>query len=105
MPFDWKNPLGFAIAIGLELAMVSFTMRYMSYMVSLGIGLYSFGILFANGIRGRLISFKEKIRDRTPRSELLDHFCESIRLSYLRWLSAIANFKNKLQFEINSSIS
>lgn len=102
MPFDWKNPLGYSIAIFLELAMVSFTLRYMSYMASLGIGLYSFGILLANGLRDRLISFNGMIRDQTPRSELLAHFCESIRLSYLRWYHVTTNYQNELQFAINS---
>lgn len=103
MPFDWKNPLGFSIAIVLQLAMVSFTLRYMSYMVSLEIGLYSFGILLINGSRDSVLLLNEMIRNQAPRSELKAHVCESVRLSHLKWWFIKMNFNlNKLGMTVLS---
>lgn len=84
MPFDWKNPLGYSIAIVFQLLIVSQPLRFIGCMMSIGVGGYYFGWSLVNEFKNETKSYNEIINGKASRLELRTQLCERIRFSYVK---------------------
>lgn len=84
LPFDWRNPFGYLIAIAIQLQMMAFALRHVAYMFSLGIGFYAFAWSLIDESKSEITSLNEFINGETPRSELLTRICGIIHSSYVK---------------------
>lgn len=61
-PFDWKNPIGFLVAVILQTIMISYPLRYMSCYTRLALGSYLFAITFVRDTIDEANDFSDSLR-------------------------------------------
>lgn len=91
-PFDYKNPIGYSIAVALQLRFAVIPLRYIQCFLTLGFAglLFSFSIVkdlnHSLKLFNRMASKKAKTKQN--QSELMDALFELIRFTNLRELSS-----------------
>lgn len=50
LPFNWKNPIGYLIAVALECTLLLNPLRYMATMMTIGFAIFVFAIEFSSTI-------------------------------------------------------
>lgn len=84
MPFDWKKPFGYSIAIIFQLILFSQSLQFIAYMLSLAIGYYLFAIAQMKEIKNEIKSYNAFLKNKPSQSELLMRLGETIRFSNLK---------------------
>ena len=82
-PFDWKNPVGYLIAVVLEYIIVSLALRYMGCFLGYGFGGYFFVMAIAKDLKSFVKSIgksAKKCQSTTSEQKILQNLCEFIRL-------------------------
>lgn len=71
IPFDWKNPIGYLIAVILQLIVTLYSMCYMGSFLSLAFGTFLFTISIAKDLKSILISINKRVNKKPKNSQLL----------------------------------
>ena len=86
-PFDWKNPIGYLIAVGLQLIMVFIALHYVACFLTLAIGSVMFSLSIAEDIKDSLIFIDESAKSKQSLPHMMKQLIELIRFTNLRKLS------------------
>lgn len=82
MPFYWKNPLGYLIAVVLELVVYSLPILYYANMMSIAIGGYFFGITVLKDCKNITKSCNRMIKhSKATQLEILKRLYDGVCLS------------------------
>lgn len=76
LPFDWKNPFNFLIAIAIQCAMLLCGLSIGSCVLAFTIGSYFYAIGLSKTVTGILFSFNRNIQSKADRSILLEQLIE-----------------------------
>lgn len=91
LPFDWRNPFGYFIAMVIEYAIASYAMTLGALTVATGVGAYLYMIASSKCIKVSLFSIGRRattIYDDDQTHRTLDHFVEFIQFhSFVKQLS------------------
>lgn len=79
-PFEWRNPIGYTVAVSLQCIVITYTFFTMMTMLVIGIASYSFGISLTEDLKYILHSIEEKSKLRKNRPYLYRQFIEFIIL-------------------------
>lgn len=103
LPFDWRNPFGYFIAISIDLLFFWYEMMISTYILALGIGSYFFGIAMSKSIKRSLFSISQSADTKIELKVISEQFAEFIefhsraeQLSDLNFLHFYWFFKKKL---------
>lgn len=77
-PFEWKNPLGYLIAIGIQYAITAYGVLIGACIISLGIGSFLYVIASTKCIRGNLFAINRCTND-SDKQHIWDQFIEFIQ--------------------------
>lgn len=77
-PFDWKNPLGFAIAIGVQHKTFTYLVYIGACVLALGFGCYSYLMAMAECIKQNLCAIRRNIRKSRQKKHLWEQLKEFI---------------------------
>lgn len=91
MPFNWTTPIGYSIAIVLQLYIVSETLHYVSSMLSLAIGSFFFSCSLVAELKNETKSYNQIISNENKlQLEMRAQLCERIQFSYMkRWVQQV----------------
>lgn len=78
-PFDWKNPIGYSVAINLQLVMFSFPLSFIAYTLGLSFGAFIFGLAFVKDVKYTIKSLEKFVKTKPQRSAILRKVIELIR--------------------------
>lgn len=78
LPFDWKNPFGFIIAIVLESIGIWFGVSFTACLVTFGIGSYLFEITFTKIIKRSLRNINHSAKKKKSKIELMKQLSDYI---------------------------
>lgn len=104
-PFDWKNPVGYLVAIILQYQFVSYPCRYIGCFASLGFASFWFAVSAAKNIKSNLREINQSIKAKQHRSIIFQQFAEFIRSTIISQLSAEEEEKLITLNFVNSTIS
>lgn len=76
LPFDWRNPFLYSIAIGIHCIMVSYQLIIAACVISFAFGCYFLGIAMSKSIRGSLFSIDQSIGVKIDQKLILDQLAE-----------------------------
>lgn len=88
LPFDWKNPLGYLIAIYLQFIVVSMPLRYMGCFVTLALTSFLIGMCFADDMKNDLKSIDENAKVKLPKTTIYKQLTEMINFTNTKRLVA-----------------
>lgn len=80
LPFDWKSPYGYLIAIAIQYVMGRYGYMIGASIFVLSIGAYLYGNSLSKGIKGSLFAFNRNVRAKTDQSILLEQVIEFLEL-------------------------
>lgn len=80
IPFDWKNPIGYFIAICLQCFVILCISHYFAFAVSIGVGGFSFMFAFAKDMRSDLRSLNKASNIKNSEKDCFKHFSEFVHL-------------------------
>lgn len=87
VPFHWKTPIGYLIAVVLQLLILAYPARFVSWMLSLAMGGYLFAMSLVNDIKEMIDSINENIKTKTTRRPaLVKQITETVRFTGLKRL-------------------
>lgn len=108
LPFDWKNPIGYLIAVTLQYIIAIYAAIFMSCIVTLGFGAFLFAVAVNKISKQSLYTICKKAKHKTSQTHLLKrlhefiHFYSSVKqLSVLKsnlWMCWELKLKLKLKF-------
>ena len=78
LPFDWRNPFGFLVAIAIQYVMLSYTLIVAAVMMTLAIGAYLFGMAASKCIKGSLFNISRNIKARRSRKHVMKQVIEFV---------------------------
>lgn len=81
--FDWKTPVGFAIAVAIQFMLVSYAAVIGACVTSLGIGTLVYGISTAKCLKRSLLSINSKAHRRVHRHRIPGQLIEALRFHSL----------------------
>lgn len=99
-PFDWKNPIGYSLAIFLQLRIVKIPLGYISAFISLGGGSFLFSLSIAEDNQCDLNSINESIHFGRFREQILEQFNEFVRFTNLKRFGFFISFIENIVMEI-----
>lgn len=79
-PFDWRNPVGFMIAMTTQYVMFLYGIKVPACVLALSIGSYLYSIALSKDVKGSLFMFKRNIQSKADQSLLLEQLAEFIDL-------------------------
>lgn len=95
-PFDWKNLLGYLIAISLECMVISYAMLIGTGTLTFGVASYSYLIASSKCIKGSLFAIGRCTNDKA-KQHILDRFIEFMQFhSQAKQLSAKEKWIHKI---------
>lgn len=80
LPFDWKNPLGYLVAVAATSIMASDPLHYMGCFLFLFYGVYMFSISIVKDLKGQLHSINKLARGKKCRADMYKKLSKFIRL-------------------------
>lgn len=80
MPFDWKSPIGYLIAVLLELVVALYPMCYLGSFLSLAVGSFIFATAVTKDLDGTLASIKKLAKKKRQNSQLFKQFAKFYQL-------------------------
>lgn len=87
-PFDWKNPIGYLIAVTLQYIMIMYMFFVISSMLSLGIGAFMFSVKAVDDVKMCMKSVNECAIVKGKQSKAFKRIAGYIQLhAYLKQLS------------------
>lgn len=86
LPFDWKNPTGFFVAVLLQLRIVSIPLCFVRTLLLLAAGSLLFSLSIAEDKECDLNAINESIRAEQPRELILDQITEFIKSTNIKRL-------------------
>ena len=86
-PIDWKHPIGYLIAIGLEIVSVFVALHYVTCFLTFAIGCVMISLAVAKDIKDSLILMDENAKSKQYRLHMVERFMELIRFTNLKKLS------------------
>lgn len=87
-PFDWRNPLGFFIAISIQYTVATHLLAICACVMNLAVGSFLYAIGLCDFIKGYLLSINQNARARADPSILLEQLTEFLEMhSSLKQLS------------------
>lgn len=98
LPFDWKNPIGYLVAVLLQLRMVSIPLCFVRTLLLLAAGLVLFTLSITEDQECDLNSINESIQAEQPRGLILDQITEFIKSTNIKRL--VSYFANVYQIPI-----
>lgn len=112
-PFDWKNPVGFLIAISIQYTMFKYGSRICTCFFALSIGSQLYAIALSKAIKGSLLSINQNNQAKSDEPILLEQINEFIELhSNAQQLSknesvafSSINFSSSQSIRLNKSSS
>lgn len=78
-PFNWKNPMGYIIAVAFQISMASEALRYMAFALTLPIGGFLWSLSLAEDIKNDANTLNECVRTKRAKSDIFQRFYEIIR--------------------------
>ena len=81
LPFDWKDPIGYSLAVLIEFRITSIPIRLIECFFALGLTAFLFSKSLANDINDRLRSMIENVQNGMSRNKIRKKFIENIRSS------------------------
>lgn len=94
-PFDWKNPLGYLVAVYLQHAMIKYMFILISLLTSLGSGAFMFCLTALDDITDCLKSVNGYAKTKGKQSKAIERIAQYIQLhSDIKQLSKPINFFN-----------
>lgn len=78
LPFNWKNPIGYSIAVVVQLHMVSLCLRYIDCVMILGFAALLFAFTFVKDIKGDLERFNRLAKIKKTQDRSMKPLCEII---------------------------
>lgn len=79
-PFDSKNPVGFSVAVVLQIIIIGYPLRFLACYASLALGAYMFAIAFVKDILDDLKSLNDNLKATSPESDVYKKLCEVIHV-------------------------
>lgn len=86
-PFDWENPIGYLIAITLQLELISWNLRFMANLVSFGVACLLFTFQAAKDMKYDLHKINKNVKTKQTRSQTVEQLTEFIQFVTSRELS------------------
>lgn len=98
LPYDWKNPIGYLVAVSALLLWALFPFQYMGCIITLAFGVFMFATALVKDLNGVLHSINSMINDKESRNEMYKELSEFIRIhanaKQLSWESYFLYFIN-----------
>lgn len=88
LPFNWKNPIGYWIAVNLQLVFAATPLEFMGCFVSLAFASLIFVFSFRKDISDHLNEIDQDIKSKKLRSKVMEQLAELIQFTQLRQLSS-----------------
>ena len=83
-PFDWKNPIGYFIAVLLQIHIVSIPFRYVAPFASLGIAALLFSCSMAKDVKNDIDAINESAQLERSREYIFEQLSELIQFTNLK---------------------
>lgn len=91
LPFDWRNPLGYVVAVAIQYTMTSYATIIGSAVIAIGIGSYLYVIASCKCIKGNLMS----ISHEWSTQNIFDQFIE-----FIEFHKFVKQLRNKWNWSI-----
>lgn len=92
-PFNWKNPVGFLVAISIQYTITAYGLTFCACVFGLAVGCFLYVIALNKIIKASLFNFSQNTRAKIDQIILLEQLIEFIELhSGAKQLSRINNF-------------
>lgn len=85
-PFNWRTPLGYFIAVILQLISVSLPMRYIGCFVSFALAGFVIALALAKDMKGHIKLFDEYAKAKLPERTVYHQLAELIRFTTIKRL-------------------
>lgn len=76
LPYDWKNPYGYMVAVVAQLLWASFAFTYIGCVLALSFGCFMFSLAMIKILKNDLHSIDKMARDKNSRSDMYKKLCE-----------------------------
>lgn len=83
-PFDWKNPIGYSVAVMLCVRITAIPFCYIRTFLTLGAGSFLISLTVAADNQCDLDSINESIKAEQPREIILEQITEFIRFTHIK---------------------
>lgn len=102
LPFDWRNPLTYLVAIGIQYAMTSYAVKIGACVIALGISSFLYVIASSKCFKENLSSIDTI--DKIDQNTIWDQFIEFIEFhSHMKQLS-VYKYEKKFPISVTKSI-
>lgn len=88
-PFDWKNPLGYFIAVYLQFIIVSMPLQYMGCFLTFALTAFLYSLSLAKNMTNNLRSVDKNAKAKLPQTVIYKEVCEMIRVTHIKRLVAV----------------
>lgn len=90
LPFDWKNPSGFLLAICFQYAALFYASRYLACFLTLAFGLFMFTFSYVKDMIAQVHSIDKYAKAKLSEQDVLNRLAEIIDMhSDIRVLSGL----------------
>lgn len=79
LPFDYKSPLGFLLAIAIQYTMLVYALLFGSCVVALGIGFFLYEMAASKCIKTTLFSINRNIHAETDAAQIMEQLIEFLQ--------------------------
>lgn len=80
LPFKWRNPVGFLIAIVMEYAILLYALIVTASILSMAIASFLYAVALSRDIKGSLFAFNLNAQAKVDQPILLDQLTEFIEV-------------------------
>ena len=80
LPFNWKNPIGYGIAVALQISIVSYPLRYLACFFTLAFGAYLIGTTIAKHVVEDMKSTNDDIKFSKSKIDVFKKLSELIQM-------------------------
>lgn len=77
-PFEWKNPIGYLLAIFLQIKMVELVLKDAAFFWSFALGIFLYTIAFVKDLKCNLKNMQKSAKIKKLRSHIMEQMTESL---------------------------
>lgn len=78
-PFDWKNPIGYLVAVSFQYLTIRNLYMFAANLISLGIGLHLFTLSVTSDIKIQLNSISQIAKPKRNRKQIIKYLLDFVR--------------------------